>query len=387
MDDPPDNDGVPDQPGVRREQIGRFVPLPETDLSIAARGTTDAGGTETAPFVAEQMLHDEERQEVNNYWASAGPNGTLYDMVITSGPFKGRQRTVIASEQAGRNLYSYFPWGAAAPPARSNYELRRGNYRWTTKLFDYLTVHSPHEDALPNVETGIALNYVSNNGGTAGTNAPPVDTNAEKMAPLEGLININTAPWQVLATLPWPSVAGGPGDAFIYDENTDTMTAGANGVPDSIDCARAVVAFRDREIAAGADPQQVFESIFDLHRVPALEWLSDALYGGNTPATGGPADIDDVSGDMSPYNVDPTTPVFDGVRNDFEEQYLMLNRLSNLITTHSDSFTNYVIVQGWRGVGTATPELVVQRRRAFTSDRSGANAASRDVPIQYFFND
>ena len=160
------------------------------------------------------------------------------------------------------------------------------------------------------------------------------------------------------------------------------MVPGLNDVPDNIDCARAIVAFRDREIAAGADPQQVFQTIFDLHRVPALERMADDGYGGNTTID----DVDDVSGDMSPLNP-AAAPVYDYTRNDFEEQYLMLTRMSNLITTRSDSFTNYVLVQGWRGVGTAAPELVVQRRRAFMSDRSGVNAGSRDVPIQYFFND
>jgi hypothetical protein len=289
------------------------------------------------------------------------------------------------SEQGNHNLYSYAPWGAAAPRPGSAYELRRGNYRWATKLFDYVTVHSPHEDAIPNNIAGVVANqWVSNYGAAAGTNSTdPAVVNAEAMAPLEGLININTAPWRVLAALPWPGVAGGPSDAYGWDEaNPNVMNVAPNGVPDNMDCARAIVNFRDREISAGADPQQVFQSIFDLHRVPALEWLSDALYGGNL----GIPDIDDDSGDMSPRN--PTAaPVYDPVRNDFEQQFLTFNRLSNLITTRSDSFTNYVLVQGWRGVGSATPELVVQRRRAFMSDRSGVNAGSRDVPIQYFFND
>ena len=37
---------------------------------------------------------------------------------------------------------------------------------------------------------------------------------------------------------------------------------------------------------------------------------------------------------------------------DFEEQFLMLNRMSNLITTRSDSFTCYVVLQGWQSPGT-----------------------------------
>lgn len=53
--------------------------------------------------------------------------------------------------------------------------------------------------------------------------------------------------------------------------------------------------------------------------------------------------------------------------------FLALNRISNLITTRSDSFTVYVLVQGWRNAGTANPELVVQRRVMFIADRSSVH--------------
>jgi hypothetical protein len=38
-------------------------------------------------------------------------------------------------------------------------------------------------------------------------------------------------------------------------------------------------------------------------------------------------------------------------------------------------------VQGWRGVATTSPELVVQRRVAFMVDRSPVSAQSKDVRI------
>ena len=46
----------------------------------------------------------------------------------------------------------------------------------------------------------------------------------------------------------------------------------------------------------------------------------------------------------------------------------MVTRLSNLITTRSDSFTVYIVVQGWRNAGTATPEL------GFTTSARGPGA-------------
>src|SRR5207302_258 len=82
-------------------------------------------------------------------------------------------------------------------------------------------------------------------------------------------------------------------------------------------------------------------------------------------------DAKNVDGDLSPLG-----GTGDGVLNDFEEQFLMLNRISNLITTRSDSFTVYIIVQGWRNAGTSTPQLVVQRRAAMIVDRSNVTGVS-----------
>jgi hypothetical protein len=84
-----------------------------------------------------------------------------------------------------------------------------------------------------------------------------------------------------------------------------------------------------------------------------------------------------------PVNVTPTTPPpasarpeltirkrYDGVRGDFEEQFLQPTRISNLITTRSDSFTCYILVQGYRNANTANPKLEVQKRVAYIIDRS-----------------
>ena len=45
---------------------------------------------------------------------------------------------------------------------------------------------------------------------------------------------------------------------------------------DNHDIARAIVAFRDSEIAAGVDPNRVFTSIFDLYRVPGVLFVADS---------------------------------------------------------------------------------------------------------------
>jgi hypothetical protein len=67
----------------------------------------------------------------------------------------------------------------------------------------------------------------------------------------------------------------------------------------------------------------------------------------------------------------------------------MINRISNLITTRSDSFTVYIVIQGWRNAGAPVtsdpnppvtgdpkaPQLVVERRAAFIIDRSNVTGS------------
>ena len=99
-----------------------------------------------------------------------------------------------------------------------------------------------------------------------------------------------------------------------------------------------------------------------------------------------PHDADDFDGDFSPYNYTiaaAATPPGDGVFYDFEEKFTLLNRVGNLITTRSDSFTVYIVVQGWRTstIGTSNPELVVQRCAAFIADRSAITAKTGSLKI------
>ena len=97
------------------------------------------------------------------------------------------------------------------------------------------------------------------------------------------------------------------------------------------------------------------------------------------------ADPDDAQGDFSPYNYTParagigaTIPVTDGLRGDFEERFLEMTRLSNLLTTRSDTFTMYVLVQSWKHVGETgvQPELTWEKRKAYTIDRTDVDPAT-----------
>ena len=60
----------------------------------------------------------------------------------------------------------------------------------------------------------------------------------------------------------------------------------------------------------------------------------------------------------------------DGVVGDFEQQFLMVNRASNLLSTRSDSFTCYLLLEGWRDGDTTGREPAVRRRAVVILDRS-----------------
>ena len=60
-----------------------------------------------------------------------------------------------------------------------------------------------------------------------------------------------------------------------------------------------------------------------------------------------------------------------------------MSRISNLITTRSDSFTAYICLQQWENAGTPEARLVSQRRYAVLLDRSGIVKDKKDVKVSY----
>jgi DNA uptake protein ComE-like DNA-binding protein len=232
------------------------------------------------------------------------------------------------------------------------------NYGWASDLLNYFTVtHNYADDYMPNINpvqywrlTGLFSQRVGNDG------ARPENANEgnEDSVAAHGLININTAPAEVLNMLP-----------LVIDPGTKKIDPVAN-----LALANAIVAYR-------SDPTKgPFKSLFDLNLV------KDAGGNGFQNAMGkivfGTTDPDDEMGDLSPYNGGVVTGT-DGVMNDFEERYLQLARLSNLLTVRSDSFNVYVLVQSWKNVGSTTipPMLTWEKRIAFTADRSTVDPATQ----------
>jgi hypothetical protein len=171
------------------------------------------------------------------------------------------------------------------------------------------------------------------------------------------------------------------GDAYSYvpaapnpngpGQTPPQWTAGGNNVEDNVELAKAITEWRDGNPYAGIPAGGPFLSIFDLYRVPAFREAQRVAYLA-APHNPGMAQGDFTS-QLGATQADDT-------RYDFEEQFLVMNKISNLITVRSDSFTVYILVQGWRGIGTSKPELVVQRRAAFIQDRSPVSEQNRTLP-------
>jgi len=228
-------------------------------------------------------------------------------------------------------------------------------YHFAMRLYDFLTVTGPADDYMQSVRSGdkpVPYGIANVKPATINAYSNPSMATTEDAAPIDGLININTAPWRVLATLPM-----------------------ANNAADNIALAKAIVQYRDVDNGtASHQPHGPFKSILELDGVPNFRTtLYSTMLNGFNPK--GP-DRGLTDGDLAPF-----TGGNDQVPGDFEKQFLAFNRISNLVTVRSDSFTTYVLVQGWRNAGTATPELVVQRRAAFISDRSGSVPSNKVLNI------
>jgi hypothetical protein len=180
-------------------------------------------------------------------------------------------------------------------------------------IFQYLTVFDPNSDHIDNDADGL------------------VDEDDGSEWKIPGRININTAPWYVLAQLPWVS----------------------HHTP-NYELARAVVEQRD---AVGA-----FGSIGELNFVIDP---NDALRSiGYYARTDGPQ-----AGDLLGF---PDLTFGDGVEDDFEERDVIFSRVSNLVTVRSDVFTAYILVR----IGADGP----QKRAVAILDRSGVNKMNFNLP-------
>jgi hypothetical protein len=186
----------------------------------------------------------------------------------------------------------------AAEPAEDAVRLDLRNPAFEN-IFQYLTVIDPNKYGWPEGETRI-----------------------------KGRINVNTAPWFVIAQLPWMQP----------------------------EIAQAIVAYRDTIPSA-------FESTGALMQVPEMGYYAES------PAY--------QSVDLDGY---PDLTPSDGAVSDFEERDVIFSRISNIVTVRSDVFTAYILVR----IGADGPQkrvlAILDRSRVTSPDGKVRILALHPVP-------
>ncbi len=182
------------------------------------------------------------------------------------------------------------------------------------QLFQYLTVFDPTVDGIDNDGDGAA--------------EPDIDE-----LKIKGRININTAPWFVIAQLPWVSEKIG---VLNYD------------------LARNIVAYRDKAPGPAGNYFTIRPGQLGFQNIAQLNLVVDP----NVPL----ASIDYYWRDINDLQTYPDLTFADNAVSDFEERDVIFARLSNLVTVRSDVFTAYILVR----IGKDGP----QKRVAAILDRS-----------------
>ena len=266
----------------------------------------------------------------NNYYANTEPIQVRFARFNNIGEIGQVFRNVGEIGQVFRqNVYNW-PWNAATAEAQVRIDLENFDYQ---QLFKYLTVFDPANDTIDN--DGDGFKDIS-------------DVNGPEWK-VPGRININTAPWYVIAQLPWVSQK--------------------KNQPINYELAQAIVAYRDN--TAGG-----FESIGELNRVVDTNSLGSIDYYARDYNFDG-TNKDQLS--FPDLTAGGRRSLGDGAANDFEERDLIFSRISDLVTVRSDVFTAYILVR----IGTDGP----QKRVIAILDRSdvypnGAGGIIGDVKVR-----
>ena len=215
-------------------------------------------------------------------------------------------------------------------------------------VFQYLTVFDPVSDYIDNDDDGLGIDLNSD----GFLDITEIDIDEVK---IPGRININTAPWYVLAQLPWVSQRIG--------QVTDRKLA------------QAIVAYRDKTFVPGGPDYTIrpgaqgFGSIGELNFVTAPDpnySIGQYMF-----------DSWDLGTELlsHPGFPDLTTDglgLGDGIEGDFEERDVIFSRISNLVSVRSDVFTAYILVR----IGADGP----QKRVVAILDRSGVSKTNVSSP-------
>ncbi len=227
-----------------------------------------------------------------------------------------------------------------------------------SNVFQYLTVFDPNSDGIDNDADGLT------------------DEGDGSEWKVPGRININTAPWYVLAQLPWVT------HPFITDPSiARAIVAYRDKLPLFDGAGNLIADYGDRTAATGSPlplrEELGFASIGELamvvntfdapNSVPNYRNFSMRYYIDESDLPYFP-DLT-TADDDPPYTIpDPCDEVID----DFEERDVIFSRISNLVTVRSDVFTAYILVR----IGVDGP----QKRVVAILDRSGVNRMNVGLP-------
>jgi len=237
--------------------------------------------------------------------------------------------------EIGRIFHLPIPFDKEVNEAEVCFDLQNQVFQ---QIFNYLTVFDPSSDAI-------------NNDGDYDPNLMPMvdeDDGSEWKVP--GRININTAPWFVLAQLPWVSQR---------EEGYDSYAL-----------AKAIVAYRDKLAIQPVGPDYSdragkpgFRSIGELNNiVESYAYFRIDYYA-----------LDEEYFPPGPPVPYPPPGVEDDIENGFEQRDYIFSRISNLVTVRSDVFTAYILVR----IGKDGP----QKRVMAILDRSDVNSSGGKVRI------
>jgi hypothetical protein len=225
-------------------------------------------------------------------------------------------------------------------------------------VFQYLTVFDPTRDFIDNDSDGLGIDL----DGDGFLDITEIDLDEVK---IPGRININTAPWYVIAQLPW-----------MTHETAQALVAYRDKLPLPVDYSvgryNAIVTnplnadFATSFVPGTVREQPGFESIGELNFIIAgLNNFNIAQYALNG--------IDLLLfPDLTTRDDDPPIDLGDEVVDDFEERDVIFSRISNLVSVRSDVFTAYILVR----IGADGP----QKRVIAILDRSGVNKTNVNSP-------
>jgi hypothetical protein len=238
-------------------------------------------------------------------------------------------------------------------------------------IFQYLTVFDPTRDFIDNDGDGVGTDL--NSDGFLDSSETDLDE-----VKIPGRININTAPWYVIAQLPW--MTNEIAQAIVAYRDKLALVLGVvdySTSPPSPPWPPSDV-FKTRKFGMGLrqiDPDVRerfgFASIGELinvtHNLDGTR-LYNPLYDIRRLSREVPAN--DLPGfpDLTTYG----PGLGDGLADDFEERDVIFSRISNLVTVRSDVFTAYILVR----IGADGP----QKRAIAILDRSGVDKTNVKSP-------